>query len=95
VLKNTPDFVKLPLSVMLRGVFALEETPMEDKSRIPEAVEGIQVNFCKNPRCENFGIAASVVKQPKGPGIKNLKHDVYKITGKKKCKGHFHSDTGV
>jgi len=32
---------------------------MEDKSRIPEAVEGIQVNFWKNPRCENFGIPAS------------------------------------
>ena len=26
--------------------------------RIPPAVEGIQVNFCKNPECYNFGIPA-------------------------------------
>ncbi len=60
---------------------------MEDKSRIPEAVEGIQVNFCKNPRCENFGIPASVVKQPKGPGPKDLERDTYRITGKKNVRG--------
>ncbi|UEX77991.1 IS1 family transposase [Sediminicurvatus halobius] len=28
------------------------------KVRVPEAVEGIQVNHCKNPVCENFGLAA-------------------------------------
>ncbi|MGO9614295.1 MAG: hypothetical protein ACLPX5_14860 [Dissulfurispiraceae bacterium] len=35
---------------------------MNDKSegtRIPEEVNGFQVNFCKNPRCPNFGIPAS------------------------------------
>ncbi len=65
----------------------MEETLKENESRIPEAVEGIQVNFCKNPRCENYGIPASVVKQPRGPGIKILRHDTYKITSKKNTKG--------
>ena len=65
----------------------MEETPTENESRIPEAVEGIQVNFCKNPRCKNYGIPASVVKQPRGPGIKILRHDTYKITSKKNAKG--------
>jgi hypothetical protein len=26
--------------------------------RIPESISGIQINFCKNPRCANFGIPA-------------------------------------
>ena len=28
-------------------------------ARVPEAVGGIQVNYCKNPICQNFGIPAS------------------------------------
>lgn len=34
---------------------------MNDESSgtgIPEEVNGIQVNFCKNPRCPNFGFPA-------------------------------------
>ena len=27
-------------------------------SRIPSAAEGIQVNYCKNPTCKNYGIPA-------------------------------------
>jgi len=65
----------------------LEETLLEDKYRMPQAVEGIQVNFCKNPRCENFRIPASVVKQPKGLGTKNLERDTYRITSKKNARG--------
>lgn len=30
--------------------------PSSAKSRIPPAVDGIQVNFCKNPACANFGV---------------------------------------
>jgi hypothetical protein len=33
------------------------------RQRIPPAYENIQVNFCKNPKCYNFGI----------PAIENIK----------------------
>lgn len=36
--------------------------------RIPLDYDGLQVNFCKNPRCENFGVPPSVERQPRGPG---------------------------
>lgn len=29
-------------------------------SRIPQEVSGIQYNFCKNPKCDNFGVADDV-----------------------------------
>lgn len=38
--------------------------------RVPPAVRGINVNFCKNPACTNFGIPVPEVGQ-KGPGAKN------------------------
>jgi hypothetical protein len=41
----------------------------EQQLRIPAPVDGIQVNFCKNPSCKNFGIPASCEKQPKGRPI--------------------------
>lgn len=31
------------------------DTQKDPKIRIPSAYEGIQINFCKNPNCENFG----------------------------------------
>lgn len=36
-----------------------EDTSKASKLRIPSEVDGIQVNFCKNPICTNFGIPAS------------------------------------
>jgi transposase-like protein len=39
--------------------------------RIPESAAGIQVNFCKNPLCLNFGCPASIESQPRGPGAKD------------------------
>ena len=54
-----------------------------DKPRIPEAANGIQVNFCKNPRCPNFGVPASSQKQPKGPGASTRGRDAYIIKGGK------------
>ena len=53
------------------------------KKRIPETVDGIQVNFCKNPVCANFGVAASQEKQPRGPGARERNRDAYTITGNK------------
>jgi len=45
--------------------------------RIPLAVDGIQVNFCKNPLCGNFGIAASSERQPRGKTLEPK--DIYKV----------------
>jgi transposase-like protein len=50
------------------------------KTRIPEAVKGIQVNFCKNPTCPNFGRPASIESQPRGPGAKDRGRDPYVIS---------------
>ena len=36
------------------GIF----TAVASKSRIPGESGGIQINFCKNPNCANFGVAA-------------------------------------
>jgi transposase-like protein len=50
------------------------------KTRIPEAVADIQVNFCKNPTCLNFGRPASTKPQPRGPGAKERGRDPYVIS---------------
>ena len=50
-------------------------------SRIPLAVAGIQVNFCKNPNCANFGVPASSAKQPRGPGAAGRGRDRYRVEG--------------
>ena len=41
---------------------------MDQTSKIvvPEAVAGIQVNFCKTPGCPNFGEPFPVIKRPRG-----------------------------
>ena len=52
------------------------------KSRIPETVDGIQVNFCKNPTCLNFGRPASTESQPKGSLTpSNKSRDSYVVVG--------------
>jgi transposase-like protein len=35
---------------------AVAQLPPAKLSRVPEEVAGIQVNFCKNPACANFGV---------------------------------------
>ncbi len=32
------------------------------RGKVPDPVSGIQYNFCKNPKCENFGVPASTDK---------------------------------
>lgn len=49
--------------------------------RIPVAVEGIQVNFCKNPRCLNFGVPANPEAQKKGRPKGGKSSDGYMISG--------------
>jgi transposase-like protein len=50
-----------------------------NKPRVPDAVDGIQVNFCKNPTCSNYGVPASVKKQTRGPGARLRGRDRYKV----------------
>ncbi len=49
--------------------------------RIPEPVGGIQVNFCKNPCCLNFGVPAQNIPQPRGRGRKGVARDTYTVIG--------------
>ena len=59
----------------------------EKVDRIPQPFNNIQINFCKNPVCPNFGIPASNRNQPRGPYVKPHQQDGY-IRNKKR--GVFH-----
>lgn len=50
-----------------------------NKPRVPIAANSIQVNFCKNPSCLNYGVPASAEKQPRGPGARLRGRDGYKV----------------
>lgn len=53
--------------------------------RIPLEASGFQVNFCKNPLCGNFGVAASQKPQPRGPGAEtHPDRDTYTVVSQKK-----------
>jgi hypothetical protein len=53
----------------------------EDKW-IPKAIDGLQVNFCKNPTCLNYGRPASSELQPRGRGAtSHADRDAYSIVG--------------
>ena len=47
-----------------------------ETSRIPEEASGIQVNFCKNPQCKNYGVPA---KQKTSKRASNS--DAYVVVG--------------
>lgn len=59
---------------MLKGSNQLDE-------RVPVEVGTIQVNFCKNPQCPNFGVPASTERQPRGKGAEGRGRDAYRISG--------------
>ena len=59
---------------MIKGPNHLDE-------RIPIEVDGIQVNFCKNPQCPNFGVPASTKRQPRGKGSTERGRDTYNVVG--------------
>lgn len=46
--------------------------------RIPSAIHGIQVNFCKNPHCQNYGVPASSEPQRVGRGA-GARRDKYRV----------------
>ena len=56
-------------------------TNREAPPRVPLEVDGIQVNFCKNPRCPNYGVPASTEKQPRGRGARERGRDDYQVKG--------------
>ena len=50
--------------------------------RVPLEYDGIQVNFCKNPLCKNFGVPVSTEKKARGPGAKLKNKDTYTLGSK-------------
>jgi transposase-like protein len=70
--------------------FFLSGKLSSNRPRVPLAVSGVQVNFCKNMDCSNFGTYPSSLPQKRGPG--NASKDDYVIATKKpfrkalKCK---------
>ena len=56
-----------------------EISPGGQRKNIPLAANSIQVNGCKNPRCQNFCIPPSEYQQKRGRG--NLSEDGYKVSG--------------
>lgn len=57
----------------------MEESVANNHLRIPAAIGGIQVNFCKNPLCSNYGIPASNERQARGRNQSNT--DSYTLSG--------------
>ena len=51
-----------------------------DNRRVPAACNGIQVNYCKNPLCPNFGVPVSNEVQSRGRYADPLKQDGYIVT---------------
>jgi transposase-like protein len=49
----------------------------EDNRRVPASCNGIQVNYCKNPLCPNFGVPVSNETQSRGRYANPLKQDGY------------------
>jgi transposase-like protein len=47
--------------------------------RIPVESDGLQVNFCKNPVCPNYGQPASTEKQPRGK-LSEPRQDTYRLS---------------
>jgi hypothetical protein len=53
----------------------------EEYLRIPDEADGIQVNFCKNVKCPNFGVPASTEQQPRGSKVYEGGRDTYTVSG--------------
>jgi len=70
----------MPSTITVGGIFILGKKSFQG-SRIPLPESSIQVNFCKNPACTNYGVPASTQKQPKGRGAGVKDRDNYTIVG--------------
>ena len=56
-----------------------EKSSARKADRIPPEAGGIQVNFCKNPGCANYGVPARPTVPRGGTGGGNVQDD-YKLT---------------
>ncbi len=72
--------IKSPNHNRLVDFYLKKKTSQMKGPRIPLEADGIQVNFCKNPLCANYGIPASTQKQPRGPGSATRNRDQYRIS---------------
>lgn len=59
---------------MVKGPSQLDE-------RVPVEVGAIQVDFCKNPLCQTFGVPASTKRQPRCRGASERGRDTYSVVG--------------
>jgi len=55
----------------------LPKKSSDNPDRIPQPFDNIQINFCKNSICPNFGIPASNKTQPRGRYVKPHQQDGY------------------
>ena len=61
-----------------------------EKPRIPPAAVGIQINFCKNPGCKNFGIPAS--QEATRGSAARVKRNLYTVVASGKNYPHLRCD---
>lgn len=62
----------------------MSENSTRSPERIPPAAGDIQINFCKNPCCANFGVPASETPQARG---RTGGSDTYTVNSSSKTKG--------
>lgn len=76
--------IQSPSSTALRGIVVQRKNLLRELGlpRVPLPAGIINVNFCKNPVCPNFGIPAQVENVKRGRG--NTSPDDYVVMGKNK-----------
>jgi hypothetical protein len=67
---------------MVWRICPLDKISCASVGRVPDAYNGIQVNYCKNPLCPNYGVPVSNENQSRGRFQDPLKKDGY-VAGKK------------
>jgi len=72
----------MPAAARLSGVLGV--TGGSKPPRIPPTVEGIQVNFCKDPTCQNFGVQPNPISKR---GKHSGGHDTYILSGGLSARG--------
>jgi hypothetical protein len=65
------------------GDFSLSAKSSPPFPPVPLAVAGVDVNFCKNPTCANFGVPAVLVKwrRTKNSALSTTPGTAYSLTG--------------
>lgn len=71
----------MPSVIKTGGIFI---TSKKSSPRIPVEVDGIQVNFCKNPTCANYGVPAQIKKKRRGRSAPSTSRDSYRVIASRK-----------